>query len=575
MKRLLIVLSFISFSYLQTTAQVLFEPKILILSPGDFAFDQGLKKEVEQKTVELKKMALQALGKSADQKDKENGQPANLKLMQQSTVDFLSQIDFSKEISIFAQQYLTYRFYEKFPNCLILLKDQKSIDSMEGLRKIASDQNMAYVLNFSKISLYKQNGETYCKVNMQLYEQQSNKLLIDKEYTGDWNNPGFEFSCEQGSIGCTINNALSAAMPDVIFQVASNNLTLIRERALAAERSAFIQDSILSKRFDGGPAKKIIGFTNNDIDLGDLFHCFYSADNSKFVAFFIKTLDAKDAKKLLDIKKDENVTVITSKDIKDPGYLDQSPKTYAFIVRGVQYQNKWYTDKSEITYFDAASLEEGKLEYLNNLQKWDFFNENAAEPGPGFWEGQLFEKIKDKRKDPDWEKYKDMWAMDEREDRDYIGLYEIVANKLKEENAAADLSFRKLQIAGLLLPFYQDQVRLKSNHIFKADTPEVFYLIFPKDKHVILNPIKITDEKGIMSIRYFIFIPKTNEVYEWIFPERNVLGKDGYTDEPINKAIGALTVWDLSYKTLDDDNFWNEKVMAKDGAGYKYLKKLQ
>jgi hypothetical protein len=44
----------------------------------------------------------------------------------------------------------------------------------------------------------------------------------------------------------------------------------------------------------------------------------------------------------------------------------------------------------------------------------------------------LFEKITDKRKDPNWEKYKDMWGDEERENRAYIGLYELVADQLKK-----------------------------------------------------------------------------------------------------------------------------------------------
>jgi len=113
------------------------------------------------------------------------------------------------------QQYLTYRFYEKFPNCLILLKDKKS-NSIKDLQQISGEEQMSYILNFPKISFYKQNNQTYCKLQVQLYDQKTNKLLIDNEYTGDWNNPGFEFSCQQGTMGCGISNAMSFAMPDII-----------------------------------------------------------------------------------------------------------------------------------------------------------------------------------------------------------------------------------------------------------------------------------------------------------------------------------------------------------------------
>ncbi|HEY2583283.1 MAG TPA: hypothetical protein VGI43_15840 [Mucilaginibacter sp.] len=574
MKKLPLIILFLVFRYLVCDGQTTFEPQMLILSPGNFTFDPSLQKEVDAKNQELKKMSEQTRQAISGEKEGTN-LAVNLREIQKNDLAFLQEIDFPKQLSLIAQQYLIYRFYEKFPNCLILLKDEKSNGSLDNLQKIASDQHMPYVLNFSKVSLYKQNSKTYCKLQMQLYEQGSNKLLIDKEYTGDWNNPGFEFTCEQGSIGCTISNALSFALPDVIFRVASNNPTIKKEKELAIKRSAFINSTIYPQSFDDALVRKVIPSTNSDIELNDLYHCFYNSDNTKFVAFFIKTIAAKDAKSLLTQKKDGNVNIITTKDIHDPGYLDESPRTYAYIVRGIQYQSKWYFDKSEVTYFDAANLTEGKIEYLNNLQKWNFFADDSAEPANDFWEGKLFEKIKDRKKDPNWEKYKKMWATEEREDRDYIGMCELVADVQKKEKELADEIFRKQLIINLLKPFYEAQIKLKLSRIVKADTPAEYNLIYPKDKHVILNPIKITDEHGIVSIRYFVFLPQTNEVFEWNLATPHILHKDEYTDEPITKTINALTTWDYSYKTLDDDAFWNEKVLAKDGANYKYLNKLQ
>jgi hypothetical protein len=127
----------------------------------------------------------------------------------------------------------------------------------------------------------------------------------------------------------------------------------------------------------------------------------------------------------------------------------------------------------------------------------------------------------------------------------------------------------------LLVPFYKKQVKLKLNHFAKADTAEAFNMIYPKDKHVILNALRVTDEKGVTRIRYFIFLVKTDEVFEWKLIPPYIIHKHDYTNQPIIKAISAFTTWNYSYKTLDDDNFWNEKVLAKEGSDYKYLKKLQ
>jgi len=170
-----------------------------------------------------------------------------------------------------------------------------------------------------------------------------------------------------------------------------------------------------------------------------------------------------------------------------------------------------------------------------------------------------------------------MWAMDERENRDYIGLYELVADKLKRENELADNEFRRQMIDAIILPFYKKQIVSKLNHIVTViDKTENLSLIYPKNKQVILNPIKIKDENGNILIRYFIFLPNTNQAFEWTLVKPNILNKNEYADNPINNTIGTLTQWDFSYKTLDDSVFWDQKVLLRDATGnFKYLKKLQ
>jgi hypothetical protein len=64
------------------------------------------------------------------------------------------------------------------------------------------------------------------------------------------------------------------------------------------------------------------------------------------------------------------------------------PNTYSYIVYGVLYKNKWYYEKSEVTYFDAESLEKGRAIYFGYLRKWQFFSDNTANPNPEFWDGK-------------------------------------------------------------------------------------------------------------------------------------------------------------------------------------------
>ncbi|RWY49459.1 hypothetical protein [Mucilaginibacter gilvus] len=567
MKKLAILIAFLSVASV-TKAQGDYEPKMVILAPFATTIEPSLKAETDKQTEELKSSPM-----ATGQLPADGGKPGNIKLMTKSTLSFFKQVNFSKTISLTAQDYLIYKFYEHFENCLILLGSETSGGELADLQKIAVKENTTYVLNFPKVSFYKENKQTVCKIQVQLYDVQSNQILFNNEYTGGWNNPGFEFACETGTIGCTINNALAPAFQEVIRGVASTNKTIVRARELAEQRAAYIEKSVYPKTFDALLVKDVV--KDSTVNFNNLYQNFYSPDRAKFVAFFITTLDKKDAKPLLAAKSDNNVKIITSKNIKDPGYLDQRPQTYAYVVTGINYLGKWYYKKSEATYFDAGTAKAGKLEFLNNLQGWDYFADNSAEPSDGFWDGELFRKVQDKRKDTDWEKYKKMWADEEKENREYVGQYELIADELKAGKREAEKKFRQ-RLVNLILPHYESMVKSKSNHFAKLGANYQFLnLIYPASDDVVLNPFKVVDEKGVARIRFFVLIPKYNQLYEWTLPKPYVLKKGEYTDEPITNIIKAFTAWSFADETLEDAAFWKERILLKDGGSYKYLKLIR
>jgi len=132
-------------------AQTAYEPSILILSPLKTSSDTALKSEIDQTNDSLKKMEAQLQANLASQPDIDKGQPENIKLMKQSSIRFAQHMDAFNQVAYYIQQYLTYRFFENFPNCLILINDEKSKDNLPDLQKLADEQHIAYILNFPKI----------------------------------------------------------------------------------------------------------------------------------------------------------------------------------------------------------------------------------------------------------------------------------------------------------------------------------------------------------------------------------------------------------------------------------------
>jgi len=504
---------------------------------------------------------------------------------------------FPNQVSLIAFEYLSYRFYEKFNNLLILLSPETTGGDIKELNKIANTADMQYVLNFRKVELYKNKGIGYAKISMQLYDNVSGRLLINSDYEGDWTNPGFEFCCEEKSIFCMINNALSKALYDVIYQVASESPTLKLEREVALHRNEILTDYCHTNSNDTEFLKSIIHPSDSNIVLKHQYQLLTDPSKTKFVAFFIEQVESSDFKSLKDKKGDNSVNIIVS-DIVELDDLDNVPDTYAYIVKGVKYNDKWYYEKSNATYFETANLEEGKEQYFFNLAGWNFFKENSTELNPDFWETNLFEKvessaIKNKKEieeitaliatlETDEEKayLKELledYNKDDLKNKKYFGIYEIVADQLIYEDAEETKLFTANIVNELLPQFFESYCKWNNLKGYIKLNGNEFALIFPGDKSFFLTPVVLDYGQDKKELRYFLIIPeggKENTVYEWVYfkpvsPEYC----PAYGSDVVDQ-MSQLTKWDFSFDYLDDTDFWNNYVLLKADGGFKYLRKV-
>lgn len=548
-----------------------YEPQILILAPNETIYDNKLEKELSQINDGLKKSSANAEQQQYIQTKEFNAQPENIRLMILSEFSFSKNKDFFRQTSHIAYQYLVHRFYERFTNLLILLSDQKSKGELNDLNAIASKEKVQYILNFPRIELYRSDGIVHAKIRVQLYDNLTGKYPIDRDFDGDWGNPGFEFACKDKTLHCTINNALSTALAEVIQIITSDSPTLKRERQLVQQRYDELMANHFSKPCEVAPLKTIIR-ENSDLPLDNIFQVLYDDQKTKFVAFSVEQVSAQDFKRLKDNKRDKNVKVISGKDIKDKGFLDNIPRTYAFIIKGVKYNGKWYYEKDHVTYFEAATLDEGRRTYFNNLQKWNFFIDNTAMASPNFWETGLFEKVRDLKQDPDWKKYgESIWKTEEANNRSYIGMYEIVASVIRKTKSVEDNEFEKTIKENKLKPAYE-QLKRKDPKAYSKYTDHS--LIYPNDRSVVINPVLLTDDRGIKTIHYFVVLANSNDIFEWTyFPSEEVKGDQSFGGNVVDR-MSTITDWTFSHDNLNDKNFWENFVLVKDGDKFKYLKRI-
>ncbi|MFN3195709.1 MAG: hypothetical protein ACE364_07175 [Chlorobiota bacterium] len=553
-----------------------YEPTILILYPNETTVDVGLKNELIENENFYEGNRQYRIDKSERNLNQVPKESENIRKIYKKQIEFAKTSGYYGNISSIVESLLQYKFIDRFNNLMIFAVDETSDGKIEELEEIAQKYDMQYVVNFPEVRIMSKYGKKQSVIKVQLYDDIKKEIVIDKEYKGDSQNPGFEFTCKDGSIECTFNNALSIALREITFQVASNIPSLIREKVVMQER----YDVLNYKINNGASNEKIVDIIkDNDtkLETKGYYQGLFSSDSTKFVGFFI--LDSEvDSIANIKRKEDKHVNIITS-DLKNIG---KTPQFYAYVVAGIEYNSKWYFDKTEVTYFDANSIEEAKLNYFNKLQQWNYFNENSTELNNDFWETNFFSKVKDIKKDPMWEQYGEIaWAAEERNNRDYIGMYNIVANKFKEKVKNENLEFEKRITEQVLLPLYQKIVSNDNNEFndYKLLHDELI-LIYPKEKNIVLNPVLFINNDSTEVLKYFVWNTESNSVKEWSYFKENPheIEKDAkiwhYGSLALNE-IKTLTKWNFGYSTLDDSSFWQNYILLKEEGKYKYLKQIE
>jgi hypothetical protein len=582
--------------FLTTTvfSQVNFEPTILILTPYSTSADIEFKKVIKNYNKKIKQNQKNTAKKIEKALAEIESGAENIGTMYQKKIEFSQNMDIYSSISSIAEEYLQYRFYEKFTNLLIYAINEKSEGNIDTLSTLAQNHQMQYVLNFPKVNSFIENGIKKSTITVQLYDNLQRQILFEKEYTGDNQNPGFEFSCEDNSLQCTFNNALSIALSEVTRAVASNNPTIINERQLSKART----DTLFAFYYPKKPAVEILDIiSKNDTSIStrSFYHGFMDESSTKFIGFFAYNSSASNFSDVKD-SKDNNVNIITD----DPTDLDQVPSIYAYLVLGVKYESNWYIQKSNVTYFNANNLETGKKEFFNNLQKWYFFKEESSAFNPDFWENFFFSKVessvnKNKNKIEEYTKLKEQtnenkykktyqdlindFYEEDLKNQGYFDLYDIVASELREQDRKQKELFEIDFSENTLTSFFANYLKKSETGIreYKKLNSKNFAIIYPKDKRIILCPILFKYHEDKFELQYFVFIRSDSDqyqIYKWDYFASVKTKSDIMYGGEIYEQLNTLTNWNFSFDYLDDKNFWGNYVLKKSGDNYEYLKKV-
>ena len=579
---------------LTSTAQSAYEPTILVLSPGECIADEGLEMQLDSLNKIARKQG-KAQAREIEASSEETSQrDSNIIIMYKKKAELSRQMDFYNQITSFSEDYLQYRFFERFSNLLVYGIPQKSTDNIKALDKLAKAHKMRYVLSFPQVVSKKVDGSKTSTVHFVLYDHISNQIVLQKPYSGRDVNPGFEFACKEGSWYCTFSNALSEGLPEVIRLVAENNPTLIQERQVAEVRNDVLLNSIYTRKVPKR-VPSIINTSDGSIDTSGYYQAVVNEDTSKFVAFFCYHSETNSFKDIKN-KKHGSVNIIT----EDFTNLDKTPSMYACAVVGLKFEGEWYFDVKNKTYFNASSLENGKREFFLNLIRWDYFKKGEAELNPQFWSTNFFGKVessvhknqdeirelevlRDQSKNSeDREIYQDM--IDNYTERDlknkpYMGMYNLVADELKANEDKVNEAFDSTLMHETLIPFFDDYVDQTEAFIsYQTFNSKRIATIYPSDRSKILVPIVLVDKHEKAKLHFFVLVPNPigqYALFKWHYlkpvePEYRAYGGT------INEQLNKVTRWNFTFDYLEDAEFWENYVFPRDeSVAYKYLEKLK
>lgn len=397
------------------------EPRILILSPTAHTFHKVPGKELKERTDDYRKQLNLNEADQYLQSPEFNKQPEHIRVMQQSEVAFLKQLDEVKIVSYLLEQHLAYFLLEKMKAPVVELKDRVVSGEIADFERIAVEEKAAFIINISSFDLMYEKGKNSAELTIQLFDSATG-MISERTSVGDELNPGFEYACEEGSVNCCINNALSSIVPQAAKWILSNDPGVKKQQQLEKIQNETLK-TMLDAKQEANALSGIIPSTDKKIDQENVYRVLFDKDHTKFVAFFAETVPAGEGKTFRDKhKEDRNVNIVSD---NQTGFFSGAlPNTYAYIVRGVIYNGKWYYEKSDVTYFDAATLKEGKTTYFYYLRKWGFFLEGTPTPDPAFWEGAETQGYTMQTKV--------MFAKVPVSDPNHGGMYRVIADQLEE-----------------------------------------------------------------------------------------------------------------------------------------------
>jgi len=236
-------------------------------------------------------------------------------------------------------------------------------------------------------------------------------------------------------------------------------------------------------------------------------------------------------------------------------------KYFSIKFIGVLFMDQWYIMESLSFYGDLIDEDSIKEDIVCHYNKRNFWNQalfKEHQPISFPRNGEIITA-----RDVEYDEFK--------------GMPDLVAILKKEKKDKVNRAYDRYFNEEFILPFFE-KLRVTNPAEYKefCGLRYGFTCIFPVHKNYTLFCCIAKNDKEMWRLHYFVYNPATRKYYKWLYPNPEFFDFSFFYSDQIIDDLRQISCWDDdayldSSCTMDDENFWNNYVFARNESGYLYL----
>ena len=239
-------------------------------------------------------------------------------------------------------------------------------------------------------------------------------------------------------------------------------------------------------------------------------------------------------------------------------------KYFAITFTGIYFENKWYILKELCFYGDKIDI--------NGIKQNLITRSDTA----GFWEQSAFKPYQSITREVNGQQVE----MRNIGIEDFSGNPYLVAILKQRKKENVNHPYTQYFNEEFIIPFF-DKLRIQNPDKYTAFGMLRFNytMIFPEHKKYCIFCAMVQNSYNVSKLNYFVYDILERNFHQWIYFKARTFSFNCFYGELIINDLKQISDWnDLAFldssRTLDDVDFWDKYVFAKQDNKFLYLQEV-